>query len=319
MEKLTIKTPADVLSFIGHTLGFWPQESLVCITLDDNRIGATLRIDLPRQPGQELPYARTVADYLDHDTNATILLFAVYTSEPETRAAQTPRRHHRSTDRCAGRTRHHHPRRTPRRRRQPSPRTTATPAPASPCPSAPPSPAQINAEFVYRGSTIEPTDRITLPTPTKKEPRRTAVEHHMKTIVPTEPDDALEQGQDTLGRHARRQDFPERRRRHRPGCQLAIPHHPRPAHRRHPRSRRTHAAGPVRPNRQQPPMVTHRMGPATAPPRLHAHQHQNTPHPSSPPSATSTGGKAEAAKPTNSSNSPSTPTPPTASPASATK
>ncbi|MDF2050720.1 DUF4192 family protein [Arthrobacter sp. Cr_A7] len=57
MEKLTITTPSDVLSFIGHTLGFWPQESLVCITLDENSIGATLRIDLPRQPGQELPYA----------------------------------------------------------------------------------------------------------------------------------------------------------------------------------------------------------------------------------------------------------------------
>lgn len=26
MEKLTIRTPPDVLSFMGHTLGFWPQE-----------------------------------------------------------------------------------------------------------------------------------------------------------------------------------------------------------------------------------------------------------------------------------------------------
>src|SRR5688572_22590133 len=34
METLTIKSPADLLSFIGHTLGFWPQESLVCITVD---------------------------------------------------------------------------------------------------------------------------------------------------------------------------------------------------------------------------------------------------------------------------------------------
>lgn len=48
MEELSIKTPADVLSFVGHTLGFWPQESLVCITLDKNNIvGATLRVDLP--------------------------------------------------------------------------------------------------------------------------------------------------------------------------------------------------------------------------------------------------------------------------------
>jgi hypothetical protein len=81
MEKLTITTPSDVLSFIGHTLGFWPQESLVCITLNENSIGATLRIDLPRQPGQELPYARTVAHYLTSDTTATAILFAVYTSE----------------------------------------------------------------------------------------------------------------------------------------------------------------------------------------------------------------------------------------------
>ncbi|MFD5277614.1 DUF4192 family protein [Pseudarthrobacter sp. NPDC058362] len=48
MEKLAIKTPPDVLSFIGHTLGFWPKESLVCITLNENSISATLRIDMPR-------------------------------------------------------------------------------------------------------------------------------------------------------------------------------------------------------------------------------------------------------------------------------
>ena len=59
METLTIKSPADLLSFIGHTLGFWPQESLVCLTLDTNHIGATLRVDLPRHDGGERTYART--------------------------------------------------------------------------------------------------------------------------------------------------------------------------------------------------------------------------------------------------------------------
>ncbi|SEQ79808.1 DUF4192 family protein [Arthrobacter sp. OV608] len=118
MEKLTITTPSDVLSFIGHTLGFWPQESLVCITLNENSIGATLRIDLPQQTGQELPYARTVAHYLTNDTNATSILFAVYTSEPAQPGqarpqAGTSRRSHR----CPCRTRHHHPGRTLRRRR----------------------------------------------------------------------------------------------------------------------------------------------------------------------------------------------------------
>jgi hypothetical protein len=71
MEPLTIKTPADVLSFVGHTLGFWPQESLVCITLDTNRVGATLRVDLPTHEGG-LQYARTVADYLAHDATTAI-------------------------------------------------------------------------------------------------------------------------------------------------------------------------------------------------------------------------------------------------------
>ena len=58
METLTIKSPADLLSFIGHTLGVWPQESLVCLTLDTNHIGATLRVDLPRHDGAECTYAR---------------------------------------------------------------------------------------------------------------------------------------------------------------------------------------------------------------------------------------------------------------------
>jgi hypothetical protein len=82
METLTIKSPADLLSFIGHTLGFWPQESLVCITVDTDRLGATLRVDLPRRDGGELGYDRTVAGYLSHDPNATNVLFAVYTSTP---------------------------------------------------------------------------------------------------------------------------------------------------------------------------------------------------------------------------------------------
>ena len=38
---------------------FWPQESLVCLTLDTNHIGATLRVDLPRHDGAERTYGRT--------------------------------------------------------------------------------------------------------------------------------------------------------------------------------------------------------------------------------------------------------------------
>jgi hypothetical protein len=89
METLTIKTPADVLSFVGHTLGFWPSESLVCITLRANRVGATLRVDLPK-PGAELSYAQTVAGYLAHDADAGSVLFAVYASAPQVAGQARP-------------------------------------------------------------------------------------------------------------------------------------------------------------------------------------------------------------------------------------
>lgn len=41
MEKLTIKSPSDVLSFVDQTLSFWPKESLSGNTLMDNSLGTT--------------------------------------------------------------------------------------------------------------------------------------------------------------------------------------------------------------------------------------------------------------------------------------
>lgn len=66
--------------FIGHTPGFWPHESLVCITLDTNHIGVTLRVDLLKHDGGERAYVRIAASYLASRTNATSALFAVYTA-----------------------------------------------------------------------------------------------------------------------------------------------------------------------------------------------------------------------------------------------
>ncbi|WP_019482406.1 DUF4192 family protein [Arthrobacter sp. TB 23] len=80
MEPLNIKTPADVLSFVGHTLGFWPQESLICITPAHNHVGPTLRVHLPK-PNTEISYAKMVAGYLGHDTSAEGALFAVDTHD----------------------------------------------------------------------------------------------------------------------------------------------------------------------------------------------------------------------------------------------
>jgi hypothetical protein len=193
METLTIKSPGDLLSFIGHSLGFWPQESLVCITVDTDRIGATLRVDLPRHDGGELGYARTVAGYLTHDPNATSVLFAVYTSTPWDPDQPKPRAAiiaaltgvlaergitisdgllvgDRSFMQYDGDPQNN-----------PTIPLTATQTSA------------INAEFIYRGSSVEKTDRITLPAPAIEATISADVKEQMETIQALPADEAIKQ------------------------------------------------------------------------------------------------------------------------------
>ncbi|ACL42445.1 conserved hypothetical protein (plasmid) [Pseudarthrobacter chlorophenolicus A6] len=72
--------PADVLAFIPHTLGFAPQESFVAITMQGNKIGATLRVDAPfgLEPAN---FAQTTVSYLTADEAATGSLLVIYTDE----------------------------------------------------------------------------------------------------------------------------------------------------------------------------------------------------------------------------------------------
>lgn len=268
METLTIKTPADVLSFIGHTLGFWPRESLVCVTLADNHIGATLRVDLPTREGG-LRYARTVADYLAHDASVARVLFAVYTSDPQNGLT------------------------LPLKATQSS---------------------QINAEFVYRGSTM--ANRPHHPArPDKRRPNNRRRRRPSESNTQDEPGRSPRASQDALGRHAGRDLLPQRRRDHQTDCQLPGPPDPRPAWQtsRGSTNRWTgfswpkHTAGPSGPGSNGHSSCCSTPTHAAAP---------NTRRPSSPPSPSSTGGKAEAAKPTSSSNSPSKQTPLTVWPGS---
>ena len=46
-DHLRITGPEDILGFIPHSLGYWPENSLVAMTLQGKRLGATLRVDLP--------------------------------------------------------------------------------------------------------------------------------------------------------------------------------------------------------------------------------------------------------------------------------
>ncbi|MDR7083922.1 hypothetical protein J2X01_003222 [Arthrobacter ginsengisoli] len=86
-EHLRITGPEDILGFIPHSLGYWPAHSLVAMTLQGQRLGATLRVDLPGEDGSAdrpasaaLPnFARSVASYLESDENADGSLLALFT------------------------------------------------------------------------------------------------------------------------------------------------------------------------------------------------------------------------------------------------
>ena len=50
-DHLRITGPEDILGFIPHSLGYWPENSLVAMTMQGKRLGATLRVDLPALSG----------------------------------------------------------------------------------------------------------------------------------------------------------------------------------------------------------------------------------------------------------------------------
>ena len=87
-DHLKITGPEDILGFIPHSLGYWPDNSLVAMTLQGKRLGATLRVDLPepsRCRGPALAaFARTVRDYLEADEEADGTLLAIFSAPGDT-------------------------------------------------------------------------------------------------------------------------------------------------------------------------------------------------------------------------------------------
>ncbi|WP_054009639.1 DUF4192 domain-containing protein [Arthrobacter sp. ERGS1:01] len=82
MERLGIKTPEDFISLMGHTLGYWPKESLVCLTLDGRRIGSTLRVGLPKEGADTARYVHDVVKCIASDREATGVVFGIFTPAP---------------------------------------------------------------------------------------------------------------------------------------------------------------------------------------------------------------------------------------------
>ncbi|CAI3796398.1 DUF4192 domain-containing protein [Pseudarthrobacter sp. MM222] len=85
-DHLKITGPEDVLGYIPHSLGYWPSRSLVAMTMQGKRLGATLRVDLPGDgsPGGFAGFARTVAGYLEADDHADGVLLAFFTGSDVT-------------------------------------------------------------------------------------------------------------------------------------------------------------------------------------------------------------------------------------------
>lgn len=93
---LRVGSPADVLAFVPHCLGFVPQESLVLLALRGRRLGATLRLDLPSTgstAGMEVSagaaghafaagYSARICSLLSGDAEADGVLVLVYTDAP---------------------------------------------------------------------------------------------------------------------------------------------------------------------------------------------------------------------------------------------
>ncbi|MDQ0708521.1 hypothetical protein QFZ52_001173 [Arthrobacter woluwensis] len=81
IASLTARGPEDILAYIPHAIGFWPRDSLVCLTARSGRIGATLRVDLPARDLRGdalLRYVRAVLSYLEHDSSADSTFVAMF-------------------------------------------------------------------------------------------------------------------------------------------------------------------------------------------------------------------------------------------------
>lgn len=89
--SFAVTSPADILSYIPHALGFMPVESLVVLTTCKRRLGATLRVDLPSPGADLLAFGEAVLSFLQGDTGADGVLLVVYTSEAWAQLAPPPR------------------------------------------------------------------------------------------------------------------------------------------------------------------------------------------------------------------------------------
>lgn len=91
-DPFPVSGPVDILAFIPHSLGFVPHESLVLMTMDSSRLGATLRLDLPAAAVDYSDFALRVTELLRSDESANGVLMAMYTHRKWKKPGSPPHR-----------------------------------------------------------------------------------------------------------------------------------------------------------------------------------------------------------------------------------
>ncbi len=82
IDKIRVSAGEDLLAFIPHIMGYWPERSIVCIGMNGKRLRATLRMDLPPEGmNDSAGFAQVAASQLASDGEADGCLIAIFGDE----------------------------------------------------------------------------------------------------------------------------------------------------------------------------------------------------------------------------------------------
>ncbi|GAA1339636.1 DUF4192 domain-containing protein [Arthrobacter roseus] len=87
-NKFSVGSPADILGYIPHALGFVPQESIVLMTVGSKILGATLRLDLPNQ--NFLEFAMHAHGFLKQDRTSDSVIAVIYSDRESDEPGSPP-------------------------------------------------------------------------------------------------------------------------------------------------------------------------------------------------------------------------------------
>lgn len=91
LEKISVSAGEDLLAFIPHIVGYWPDNSIVCIGMQGKRLRATMRLDLPPLDAVEpICFAELAARQLASDRDADGCLLAIFGQEEWEQGQDSP-------------------------------------------------------------------------------------------------------------------------------------------------------------------------------------------------------------------------------------